>query len=218
MAEPSYPPFLAPPEYQGAAPQPPVQPRRTSGFAIAGFVCGLIGVVLLAPVFSIVALVKIRRTGQRGRAFAITGLVLTGCWLAVLGLVVALVIYGSSERGVGDTTAVSNIRVGQCFDADLGNSTLMVAKIADCAVPHAGEAYATAAAKLVGLAGKDKDLTVAQECASSFEGFVGKAYDTSELEIFFVVIDDREVAGGNILCMLGKPGKQLTGSMRGAGR
>jgi hypothetical protein len=106
----------------------------------------------------------------------------------------------------------------QCFDADLDKKTLLVAKIADCGAPHAGEAYATASAALAGLAGKEKDLSAAEGCANSFEDFVGKAYDTSELEIFFVVLQDDEVAEGNVLCMLGKPGKQLTGSMRGSRR
>jgi hypothetical protein len=40
----------------------------------------------------------------------------------------------------------------------------------------------------------------------------------SDLEIFFVVLDDNEVAGGNILCMLGQLGEPLTGSMRGSER
>jgi hypothetical protein len=213
------------PSYPGAgAPEPwtqqglPPRSAKTNAFAIAGFVFGLVGVVVLAPIFSIIGLRRIRRHGGRGRSLAITGLVLTGCWLAVIGLVAALGFYGGDQAGVGQTTAVSNIRVGQCFDADLDKNTLLVAKIADCAGPHAGEAYATATAALAGLAGKEKDLSAAEGCANSFEDFVGKAYDTSELEIFFVVLEDNEVAGGNVLCMLGKPGKQLTGSMRGSRR
>jgi hypothetical protein len=223
MTESQYPPQPAPPGLptypnDGTDAPLPAHSSKTNGFAIAGFVFGLAGVVVLAPVFSIIALRKIRRYGGRGRSFAITGLVLTGCWLAVIALVAALGFYGGSRAGIGDTTAVSNIRVGQCFDADLGKNTLLVAKIADCAAPHAGEAYATASAVLTGLAGKEKDLSAAEGCANSFEDFVGKAYDASELEIFFVVLEDHEVAGGNILCMLGKPGKQLTGSMRGSER
>ena len=212
------------PGYPGAPgpwvqqPPPPPFSARTNGFAIAGFVLGLVGAVVLAPVFSIIALRKIRRNRERGRGFAITGLVLTGCWLAVIALIAVLGFYGGNQAGVGDTTAVSNIRVGQCFDADLDKNTLLVAKIADCGGPHAGEAYATASAALAGLAGKEKDLSAAEGCANSFEDFVGKAYDTSELEIFFVVLQDDEVAGGNVLCMLGKPGKELTGSMRGSRR
>ena len=192
--------------------------HRTNGFAIAAFVAGLVGMVVLAPVFSIVALRRIRRTGDRGRSLAITALMLTGCWLAVIALIAALAVWGNREAGVGNSTPVANIRVGQCFDADLGKSTLLVAKIADCTGPHAGEAYATASASLAGLDDNEKDLSAAQSCANSFEGFVGGPYDKSELDIFFVVLQDDESAGGNVLCMLGTPGKELTGSMRGTGR
>src|SRR5262245_28584145 len=200
--------------------QQPVPPRsaKTNGFAIAGFALGLVGAVVLAPVFSILGLRRIRRDGGRGRSFAITGLVLTGCWLAVFALIAALAVYSGHQADVGQTTAVSNIRVGQCFDADLDKNTLLVAKIADCTGPHAGEAYATASAALTGLAGKEKDLSAAEGCANSFEDFVGKAYDTSELEIFFVMLQDDEVAEGNVLSMRCKPGKELTGSMRGTRR
>lgn len=208
------------PDHAGGPFTDPTAPvvHGTDGFAIAGFVTGLIGMVVLAPVFSIVGLRRIRRTGDRGRSLAITGLVLTGCWLAVIALVAALAVWGTREANVGNSTPVANIRVGQCFDADLGKSTLLVAKIADCAGPHAGEAYATASATLTGLDDSEKDMSAAQSCAKSFQGFVGGPYDASELDIFFVVLQDKEVANGNVLCMLGTPGKQLTGSMRGTGR
>ena len=191
---------------------------KTDGYAIAAFVSGLIGAVPVAPVLSIIALRRIRHSGDRGRSLAITGLVLTGCWLAVIGLIAALAVWGTREADVGSSTPVANIRVGQCFDADLGGSPLLVAKIADCAGPHAGEAYATASASLAGLDAKEKDLSAAQSCANSFAGFVGGPYDSSELDIFFVVLQDTEASGGNVLCMLGTPGRQLTGSMRGTGR
>ena len=52
---------------------------RTSGFAIASLVFGIIGGVLLGAVFGIVALVKIRGNPQlRGKGMAIAGLVLNG--------------------------------------------------------------------------------------------------------------------------------------------
>src|SRR5262245_29454298 len=128
LSQPSYGPVqpgspVAPggPAYPGAPgpwvqQPPPARPAKTNGFAIAGFVLGLVGAVVLAPIFSIIALRKIRRNGERGRSFAITGLVLTGCWVAVIALIVALGFYAGDQAGVGQTTAVSNIRVGQCFN------------------------------------------------------------------------------------------------------
>jgi Domain of unknown function (DUF4190)/Septum formation len=213
-----------PPRYPGAEhglppPVPPPGSSRTNGFAIAGFVLGLVGAIVLAPIFSILALRKIKRTGESGKGFAIAGLVLAGCWLLlfVAGGVAAVVL--GDQAGDGDTTAVSNVRVGQCFDADMSKNTLLVVKIADCAKPHSGEAYDKVKAKLTGMGTEEQELTATQECANSFESFVGKSFQESELEIVYVALEERELADGNILCMLaGKPGEKLTGSMRGARR
>jgi hypothetical protein len=36
--------------------------------------------------------------------------------------------------------------------------------------------------------------------------------------MYYVVLEDRPVADGNVLCLVGKPGEQLTGTMRGSQR
>lgn len=220
---PSYVPGAAgaPPYIQGADGQwQPQAPRssRWDRLAICGFVLGLLGVLVIGPILSIVALRRIRRSGERGRGLAIAGLVLSGCWLAVAiaGLGFAAVAGGRAD--VGEITAISNIEVGQCFDADLTKRTLLVAKVADCTAAHGGETYAKVTADLSGLANNEQELTATQECGSSFETFVGIPYDESELDIFYVVLGERNVADGNIVCMLGLPGQRLTGSMRGTRR
>jgi hypothetical protein len=192
---------------------------RTNGFAIAGFVLGLVGAIVLAPVFSILGLRRIKRTGERGKGMAIAGLVLSACWVLVIAGGVVLASFLDNQGEPGDTTAVSNVRVGQCFDADLSKNTLFVVTIADCSKPHSGEAYDKVKAKLSGMGSEEQDLTATQECANSFESFVGKPFQESELEIVYVALEERELADGNILCMLaGKPGQKLTGSMRGTRR
>jgi hypothetical protein len=77
----------APPRI-GALPSAAGTARRTNGFATAGLICGLLSWTcccclpfnLLGLVFSIIALVQINSQAQpqEGRAFAITGLVLSG--------------------------------------------------------------------------------------------------------------------------------------------
>ena len=90
--------------------------------------------------------------------------------------------------------------------------------IADCAVAHTGEAYATVRANLAGLSAEQTGTVATQQCATAFSAFVGKPYERSELDMYYVVLEDRAVADGNVLCLLGMPGMRLSGSMRGSQR
>jgi hypothetical protein len=54
--------------------QPMGQASGTSGWAVAAFIFGLLGGLLLGVIFGVVALSKIRRTGQKGRGLAIAGI------------------------------------------------------------------------------------------------------------------------------------------------
>ncbi len=67
---------------------PPVSPPKTSGFAIASLVFGILGGVVLALVFGYVALSKIKRSGGAltGRGMALAGVILGWAWLALLGV------------------------------------------------------------------------------------------------------------------------------------
>lgn len=73
---------------------------RVNGFAIASFVLGLAGFMLvtlvLSVIFGIVALAGIRRTAERGKGLAIAGLVLSGVWVLLFALII--VIGATSSR------------------------------------------------------------------------------------------------------------------------
>ena len=70
------------------APAPP----RTNGLAIAALVLGLCGFGILPVIFGHIALGQIRRTGDRGAALAIAGLVLGYLALAATIVAVGLLI------------------------------------------------------------------------------------------------------------------------------
>jgi hypothetical protein len=91
-------------------------------------------------------------------------------------------------------------------------------RIADCAVAHTGEAYAKVRANLAGLSATDTATTSTRQCATAFRQFVGRPYEQSELDMYYVVLEDRAVADGNVLCLLGIPGAHLAGTMRGSHR
>jgi hypothetical protein len=82
------------PGYGQAAGYPYSRAGRVNGFAIASFVLGLAGFMLvtlvLSVVFGIIALAGIRKTGGRGKGLAIAGLVLSGVWVLLFAAIIAI--------------------------------------------------------------------------------------------------------------------------------
>lgn len=101
-------------------PPPPTQPR-TSGFAIASLVLGLLGGIVLSVIFGIVALRRIKRRGLRGRGLAIGGLVASGLWIVLIAVVVTFAVLTGAQRSAageitkGGSVSVEDLRVGDCL-------------------------------------------------------------------------------------------------------
>jgi hypothetical protein len=194
--------------------------RRLDRYAVAGFVVSLPGLTApIGAVLAVVGLARIRKSGARGRGLAISALAISACWVIAIGVAAALGLYGEHKAGIGRSVQIAQLDVQQCFDADLnGNDTLKLVTIADCTVGHSGEAYAKVTAALTGLSAEEKGTSATQACLTAFQQFVGKPYVQSELDMYYVVLEDHPVADGNVLCLVGKPGEQLTGTMRGSQR
>jgi hypothetical protein len=102
-AQPSSNPPPQPTGYPGPE-FPPPPAASTNGFAVAALVFGILG-GLLGLVFGIIALVQIRRTGQKGTGLAVAGLVLSALWLLALGLgLVLLLAVGADRDAEGEIT------------------------------------------------------------------------------------------------------------------
>ena len=144
------------PAYQNYPAMPSAQPAPSwasvkpgvNGLAIASFVLGVVGVVggVLSVIFGIVALVDIRRTRQRGKGFAIAGIVLSGVWVvAVLAFLGTAFVQGVQEAASRPATSSGvttsyDLKPGQCFDrATTSGATVTVR---DCAQPHDAEVFA----------------------------------------------------------------------------
>ncbi|MEU4603235.1 DUF4190 domain-containing protein [Kribbella sp. NPDC023972] len=210
-------PSLPPAESWLAGVPTPAQ-QRQDRYAVAALVTSLPGLVPIAVVLAGIALRRLKRSGSRGKRLAYGALAISACWVIAIGVAVALGLYGERRAGIGRTVAISEVAVQQCFDADLEADTLRVVRIADCAVAHTGEAYAKVQANLARLSAEDKGTVATQQCAVAFGAFVGKPYEQSELDMYYVVLADRPLADGNVLCLVGMPGTRLTGTMRGAQR
>ena len=128
---------------------------KVSGFAIAGFVLGLLGFLILTAilgvVFGLVALVKIRDNPQlRGKGLAIAGLAVSGLWLVllVIGIVATAVSPPAPQRsGTGQvtrpgTTDVSSLRTGDCFQYPGARIVITQVTVVPCTQAHNAQVYA----------------------------------------------------------------------------
>lgn len=129
-----------PPQYPPPAPQ-----GKTSGFAIASFVFGLIGGVILSVVFGIIALRRISRRGLRGRGFAIAGLVLSGLWTLLIATVVAIALLTEPERDAqgrvtdSGSESVFDLRTGDCMNDLEETAVELSVDVTPCGPPHDAE-------------------------------------------------------------------------------
>jgi uncharacterized protein DUF4190 len=86
----------------------------TSGFAIASFVLGLLGGVLLSVIFGSVALTKLRDRPQRGKGLAIAGLCLSRAWLVGIAAVLVVASLTAAQRSV-TTGQITKNGAPQCL-------------------------------------------------------------------------------------------------------
>lgn len=83
-------PAVVPPAPWGVPTTGPRAPRKTDGFAVAGFVVAVFGLVPLAVVFSLVGWFRIRRShgATSGRGFAVAAWLISVVWVGVAALAV----------------------------------------------------------------------------------------------------------------------------------
>lgn len=120
-------------------------------------------------------------------------------------------------------TPVFDLGVGDCFNSDDADE-LSTVQTVDCADAHDFEVYwvfdydAGSDAAYAGAG----PLNEAAEtgCAGSFEGFVGRSYESSELYVYYLTPSPESWDDGDreIVCSVYLPDEKLTGSMRNADR
>ncbi|MGW6279503.1 DUF4190 domain-containing protein [Kribbella sp. NPDC055071] len=142
------PPMQGMPPVQGMPSRPgPWQPRQTSAPAILSFVLSILGTTVISLVLGIVALNRIPSRNQKGKGFAIAGIVISCLWLVLIGLVVALGGDGSPDRNAAgqvtatQTTRPSQLRVGDCV-SEIKEGDVRDIKVQPCDQPNGGRVFA----------------------------------------------------------------------------
>ncbi len=133
------------------SPYPPGRPYspKTSGWAIASFVLGLLGVVVLSVIFGFVALSRIKRLGQQGRGLAIAGLVLSGLWVLLIILLIIVGSLGNATRSSstgtithGGNLSVFSLAVGDCLNNPATAQDVSTVTAEPCNQSHSAQIYA----------------------------------------------------------------------------
>ncbi|WP_051366409.1 DUF4190 domain-containing protein [Hamadaea tsunoensis] len=208
------PPVFGPPAKQG-----------TNGFAIASLIFGILGGVLFAVIFGIVALTQIPKRNQGGKGLAITGLVLSVVWLLVCGGAIAIGALSDKSTGTtgndGLTTSqTSDLKVGDCVNGINGKDGTQFSrnppKVA-CTTPHEGEVF-----KVITMA--DGSFPGDTEVQKQSEDGCGGALDsyapaakTDKLEIYFLYPTRSSWLGGDrdITCFAVSEGDKIVGPLNG---
>ncbi|MBB5917238.1 hypothetical protein BJY24_006150 [Nocardia transvalensis] len=194
-----YAPMPGGPGQFGPPPGQPPQQQGTNGFAIASLILGILGgFCLLGAVFGVIALVQIKKTGQRGRGLAIAGIALTAVWVAV-GIIGAVAAGGSGHRdSAGEVTrdsseAVTRLREGDCVGGIEDGKRTTSVSVTPCAQPHDGEVIAKFDLDRGSFPGESVVSQKAEErCTTLVETALANSSLIDQLQISFLYPDNKK--------------------------
>ncbi|WP_343237948.1 DUF4190 domain-containing protein [Streptomyces sp. SID2999] len=193
---------------------------------ITGILCCLPGVGLL---LGLVALLQIRKRGQRGRAVAVVGSALSGGGLALAVLLVTTGATGWMWQGVKDGVRESvnlSLAKGDCFDSaggDLGGAVYDIRTV-PCEGAHEGEVFATFTLKDGPYPGDDTVTAAAERCVGLLDAYAMDAWALpGDVDVFHLSPSRGTWSLGDrgVTCVLGSTTEgstteagTLTGSLR----
>ncbi|MEV7324789.1 DUF4190 domain-containing protein [Streptomyces sp. NPDC093970] len=221
------PPYPSPYQPWGQGHVPYVLPAPVNGLAIASLVLGLLcclpGVGL---VLGVIALIQIRRRGERGRAMAVVGSVFSGVGLAVWVLLLATggaaEFWEGVKEGASETSSLS-LSTGDCFDTPgdslTGDLVTDVTRV-PCEDAHDGEVFATYDLEGAEYPGDDASGGSADHRCYALEdtyAFDLWAVPDDVAVYYFTPSEDSWSTGDrSVVCAFGSAaeGEKLTGSYR----
>lgn len=116
---------------------------------------------------------------------------------------------------------VFELRVGDCLDGFSEGDEISRVRAVPCSADHSDEVFAAAEMSGEDYPGDDAVADFADEaCVMEFEQFVGTAWEESELDYGYLVPTESSWAEGDreVLCIIGDPESDVTGSLENAGR
>jgi Septum formation len=214
---PAHPPATHPPAAHPPATYPPGTHRPTDGVAVAAFVSGLVPAIPVTLVLGPMALIRIGRSGARGRVLAITGLVLAGLWTVAAALVAAAIITRPPPPKPVTLPAVFSLRAGECLNS--GPNGISGLQVLSCTQAHDAEVFATfrvAGSHYPGPTALQQQAR--QGCAGRLAGYLNPELSAASLAQSFVYPDAGAWSAGErtVVCTVHSTSGPLVGSVRSA--
>lgn len=206
-----------------AAGQPPAD-GKTSGWAIASFVLGLLSVIVLSVIFGVVALRRIKRLGQRGRGLAIAGLALSGVWLVVIVIAVVVINLSSASRSPatgqithGGSLSAFSLATGDCFNNPPGATSLKSVTAIPCGQAHSAQIYAkfNLSGSIVSYPGTTTLTRLATNGCNARIAVLDKSKITDSMTIRFLFPQENSWIAGQrtVACMIANSAANVTSSV-----
>ncbi|WP_314243630.1 DUF4190 domain-containing protein [Streptomyces kutzneri] len=222
-----------PPSQQGWGWGPPPgygqQPPALNGFALASLLSGLLCLPPLGIAFGIAALVQIAKRGDRGKALAIVGLVVSVLMTGALVFTAERVLSAADDRFEslgeyadveGELTDLGDLRAGDCFNVpggDLIDERPVTYRI-DCARVHHGEVTASRALEVPDAPEPSgADRTSEDACWKAQDEYAMDTWALPEYaEMFYYAPSRRSWREGDrtLLCVIGTTDEEWRGSLR----
>ena len=196
----------------------PPRPRRPiDGVAVATFVSGLVPAIPVTLVLGPIALIRIGRSRARGRALAITGLVLAGLWTVAAAIVAAAIITRPPPPKPVTLPPVFSLRAGECLNS--GPNGISGLQVLSCSQAHGAEVFATfrvAGSHYPGATAVQQQAR--QGCASRLSGYLNPQLSAASLAQSFVYPDAGAWSAGErtVVCTVRSTSGPLVGSVRSA--
>jgi len=203
---------LAPPGQQPAAPR-----RATDGVAVAALISGIIPAIPVTLVLGPLALIRVGRSGARGRTLAITGLVLAGLWIVAGAIVAAAIITRPPPPKPVALPQVFSLRAGQCVDS--GASGISGVHVLSCGQAHDAEVFATfrvAGSRYPGAAALQQ--RAGRGCVTRLSGYLNPQLPAGSLAQSYIYPGAGAWSAGErtVVCTVRSTSGPLVGSVRAA--
>jgi hypothetical protein len=184
--------------------------------AVAALVSGIIPAIPVTLVLGPLALIRTGRSGARGRALAITGLVLAGLWTVAAAIVAAALVTRPAPRPVA-LPQVFSLRAGQCLDS--GANGISGLHVLSCAQAHEAEVFATfrvAGSRYPGAAALQEQAR--QGCGRRLTGYLNPQLPATSLAQSYVYPGAGAWSAGErtVVCTVRGTSGPLAGSVRAA--